>query len=230
MKAPSFETSPYAPERRDLERLEPELRALWAEAVSAYPELSSVEIVVPEKDETLGFTGGEFLLPDEDYENPAVIIVPGGQERFEALKTARPLAVGIAAGLLGRSRESLSGAELKAFIFLHELGHAREFAKDFAGDPGIGPEAAVQAWRDRSARELDSLPVPGLDPNDLNLELEGRGLEALDDRDPALRGKLAAAGLTTVAALLDAQERAYRNLPKEAYADRFAADFLKGRL
>ncbi len=101
------------------DKLDSELQQIWSEVLARHPELSRVEIIVPDDNTTLSYTGGEFLLPEEGYPDPAIVILPSDGSVYEKLKETRPLAIKIQAELLGRKVDDLTGEDIKKFIFLH---------------------------------------------------------------------------------------------------------------
>ena len=135
-----------------------------------------------------------------------------------------------AAEMIGRASGEITGRELQEFIFLHELGHASDFLRNFAMDPDIGEANAVQAWKDASAQEMEGLPVPHVFPNELSEAATKYGdVTMLADEFPEAKVAMDRLGFTSLQQLLDAQETAYRNLRKESFADKFAADLFKAR-
>ncbi len=209
------------------EGTDPELFELWIQVVERYPILSRVEIITPSDVHRLQFTGGEFVLPNEEYPDPAIILVPGNEKDFEKLKQDRRVAAQITAESLGISFEDLSPRLLKNAIFLHELGHAYDYLSNVASDAEIGQENAPMVWRDFFFRQMETLPVPGLSPSELKASLVSfPTLDAFLDDRPKTRERLLQLDVTTIEQLLEIQERAYRSLPKELFADQFAARWL----
>lgn len=206
---------------------DPELFEIWKKVVECYPILSRVEIVAPSDLDRLQFTGGEFVLPDEEYPDPAIILVPGDEKDFEKLKRARRVAAQITADAIGVPIEALTGRMLKNAIFLHELGHAYDYLTNVASDPEIGEENAPMVWRDFFFRQMETLPVPGLSPSELKARLVlFSTLDTFIAERPQTKERLLQLGVSTVEQLLEIQERAYRALPKESFADQFAARWL----
>lgn len=223
----SLSGSVVVPEKKGEQLLDKELQEIWRRVLINHPELSNVEIIIPENSQ-LAYTGGEFLLPDDDNLNPAIVVLPASDSIYERLKTERPLAIKIAADLLGRQVEEMSGEDIKKFIFLHEIGHVYDFLKNFESDPQIGKDYAIDAWNMLREEQLASLPVPGLDPNDLAVALEGaKDLSEFVKNNSGLEVRLGELKINTIKELLFAQEMGYRNTPKESFADRFAANFLR---
>jgi len=68
------------------DKLDSELQQIWSEVLARHPELSRVEIIVPDDNTTLSYTGGEFLLPEEGYPDPAIVILPSDGSVYEKLK------------------------------------------------------------------------------------------------------------------------------------------------
>ncbi len=214
---------------KDRERLlDVELQKIWSQVLTRYPVLSRVEIIIPSADSSLVYTGGEFLLPDDENPDPAIVILPADISVYEKLKETRAPAIKIAADLLGRPFGEMSGEDIKQFIFLHEVGHTYDFIVNFEANSRIGEKDAVRVWSTLFVEQMNSLPVPGLDPNDLKIALGGiQTLSEFINIRPTLGARIKRLNIDTVEELLVAQELAYRNTPKESFADQFAAQFLK---
>lgn len=83
-------------------------------------------------------------------------------------------------------------------------------------------------WYNHYENELDTLPVPGLDPSDLRMALEkSGGFQSFMDQNPELVLKLKIYNIQNEDDLLRIQEISYRSLPHESYADNFACNLLR---
>lgn len=218
--------------RRGEDLMGEELRNIWKEILSRFPELSRVEIIVPDKDKTLSYTGGEFILPNEENPDPAIVILPADDSLYEKLKETRPLAIKIAGDLVNKEVKEMSGEDIKKFIFLHEVGHAYDFISNFENDPQIGEEMSVYTWNMLRYEEMSSLPIPHYDPNDLNMFITSSGIKEVADliqKQPEIENRIKELNISTIQELLDRQEISYRKLQKEAFADQFAGRFFYSR-
>jgi len=158
-------------------------------------ELRRLELVTKNDD---GGRTAYFSPPKPGKQkNPSIYMTLASDEHYESSLTTRRRSVASFAERLGIKKEQMTVPLLKAYVFLHEVGHAHEYMTRYekADDP-IGSQ--------KRAREVEmgSLPVPDLTPTQLEKK---HGKES---------------GIIAV------QERAYRDLPSERYADRFAADFI----
>ncbi len=189
--------------------------------VELYPSLMGVELLDVQDER---FEGGSFELPNEQ-EEARVYIAGGGPEKFASLKISRETAVRSMAELLGFSFEQMDGETIRAFILLHELGHAFDYQQHFADKDVSGSEQeAVYIWKMNSQDQLQSLPLPGFAPAELREELVAAGsFERWKQMYPREGQRCQELGIHSDAQLIDVQDQAYRQLPKERYADEFAA-------
>lgn len=175
------------------------------------------------------FEGGAFYAPDRNDQPFSVILMGGKVEDYAKLKQTRTDAVKSMARLLGVPFERLDAAVIEAFILLHEAGHAHDYFANFAGeDDAPDYEEVTKMWDANSNMQLETLPIPGFNPSVLRYEIEERGgLAEWRQRDPKFDAACVALKIQTAEELIRKQETAYRALPKEEYADAFAAKTLK---
>lgn len=195
----------------------------WLEIT--YPFFAQVNFATSADPE---YEGGTCYVP-ESHENPfAVILMGGAVEDYEKLKRTRPDAIKSMARLLGTSAEHLDGATIQAFIFFHEAGHLFDYFANFLEDNALSYEEATDLWIMNSDHELASLPIPELSPSDLRFEMKKHGgFEEWRRLDSEFDARCVRIGAKSAEELVHIQEMAYRALPKEAYADEFAAKALK---
>lgn len=193
-------------QERVLSLLGPEYKSAWDIMLKEHPALSRVEIKRASKkdDNVLLHTGGLFETPSEfsSMPEPKIIIVPG-DTHYEKLFETRQISIRTIAEKMGVAPESLSPKKLAMFIFAHEIGHANDYIENYLSD---NPEQAAINWNNKSKAEMSTLPVPDKNPVEV-IEMIKSG----DIKDPTI---------------LEQHEIAYRNLPKEKYADEFATDFI----
>jgi len=202
----------------------PDVASAWDIALSDHPELRRVQVLKsdPTKHPVLEHTAGFFKNPSEWEKIPTIVIasqVP--DEHFETLKTTRRRSVEIISELIGVKPTELTTRALKTFIFLHELGHADEFISYVNQQDSYAD--ATQAWKQRYKEEMSTLPIAGMNPSKLKTALDEGHLHELlaAQNDPRIHEGI------TEDDLLSVQDEAYRHLPKEAYADNFAAKIIR---
>ena len=208
-----------------------ELDQVWAIVLEEYPELTilQMEKLMPAKEDFLQYTGGEFIA-STDSEKPLVRIVLGDIKHLESLRAVRNDSVKIVLEKLGLALEKVDAKILNLLIFLHEVGHGRDYIVNYLNNP-IYPDkdASNDDWYEHYENQLNALPVPGLDPTDLRIRLkELGGLQAFRVSYPELDLIFQKHNIQNEEDLLRVQEVAYRNLPHESYADDFACKVLRG--
>jgi len=103
---------------------------------------------------------------------------------------------------------------ISAFVFAHELGHV-----------GHVNEQGKEEWLRNRRQEMTSLPVPNVTPGRMLRNIMIGEIDLADywaDKQEYYEGM----GIMSPSDLLEAQRRAYRNLPTESYADNFALELL----
>lgn len=212
-----------------LEKVNPDYRAVYIQVLQDFPELEQIEIIAGnrEKDETLEKTDGYFKKPADLQSSAQVIMdMEKNDEKYQELIRSRKSSVETNAKMLGISPEDIVNNPriLKLFIFLHELGHAHEyinqFQKKMMTDKSFNP---ITQWDERSEKELMTLPVPGSTPPFI---LEMQKNNELPGYYEKYREYYQNLGINSPEELIIAQDKAYRKLSRENYADNFARDFL----
>ncbi|MBI4119354.1 MAG: hypothetical protein HY456_00720 [Parcubacteria group bacterium] len=175
------------------------------------------------------FEGGAFNAPDEGNHRsrPEIEIGRGGPEQFALLKKTREAAVRAMAELLQIPFEQIDGAAIQRFIFFHEAGHADDFLEHYY-------RAAGTAWKQKSDAEMMTLPLPGFAPAEIQEAIKAAGsFDAWRTKDQYIAEWCDSNNITDADQLIAVQENAYRKLPKESFADRFAVEamssFLSGK-
>jgi hypothetical protein len=197
---------------------------VWAALKENFPILSEVEIenVRPTAEDFLAYTAGEFV-PSNEVERAVIRVVLGSLEHLENLRERRATSLRMSAELLGIPFEAMSAELVRWFIVLHEVGHAYDYANNYQTE-----QEPVVTWDEQYEAQLQSLPVPGVDPVDLQLIIaETGGFDQYLATYPKVQKTCKKHNVTTSAELVALQEVAYRQMPVEAYADSFAADFMK---
>ena len=202
----------------------PDVASAWDIALSDYPELKQVQVLKSDstKHPVLEHTAGFFRNPSEWEKIPTIVIasqVP--DEHFETLKTTRRRSIEIISELIGVKPDQLTSKTLKIFIFLHELGHAQEFISYVQQLESHAK--ASEKWKARYAAEIETLPVPGMNPAILRQKIEAGELPKIvsGSSDPRIHDSISAEEIMAI------QDEAYRHLPKEAYADNLAAEIIR---
>lgn len=186
---------------------------IYVTALSVEPNLENV-IVYPHitrgKHKNLLLTSG-WAIPAR-YTNsgkPGVHIRTDSWTNYSRRMKARTAHTEIINQMLNLENQEFSPQIFAAFVFAHELGHAKHW-KIYDESPG------------RRA-ELSTLPVPGQTPpviiSDFKMHPIRRWLYMREHRE-----RLAVRGIHTPAQLIVAQEVDYRALPSESAADGFAVE------
>ena len=196
-----------------------EVRHAYDILLIEYPDLHNLNIkskTVQEND-VLSSTGGYFEDPNTFDNEISIVIVTDnvGIKHYEEILKKRKASVEQAAEMLNIAPEQMTPKLLRLFIFLHEFGHAHDYIINYAKK-----ENGPTLWNERKAKQTASLPIPILVPPALRLKIEQNQIEDLPLEAQELIKK---GGAEEV---LHRQDLAYRNLPKERYADQFAVDFI----
>lgn len=189
------------------------LSPIYEIAVRADPRLERVRLVKldSQDDSRLGFAKHGFGREDRIHEVHFRIGHEGIEATQTMLKEQAP-SIEVVAKKLGIRSESVTAELLAQFVFLHELGHAKDFI-----DHDDGPEAYIATTNADRMR----LPIAGKTPKWLKSEEGRRFVEAhWDNIQTTLR-------VQTFDELLELQSEAYRKLPDEARADNFAGRLLR---
>lgn len=207
-----------------------ELDQIWAIILEEYPEFAilQMEKLMPTEEDFLQYTGGEFVASTTS-EKPLVRIILGDIKHLDSLRTTRSDSVKIVLEKLGLALENIDVKILNLLIFLHEVGHGRDYIVNYLNNPDYPDrDAANDDWYEHYENQLNTLPVPRLDPSDLRLQLkELGGLQSFRIHHPELDLMFQKYDIQTEEDLLRVQEVAYRNLPYESYADDFACKILR---
>lgn len=198
--------------------------AEWLSLVEKYPELKTVELEVIDQSEVedATYTGGMLEL-DESQEKVRVCIVDFDEKQYQRLIKHRQMSLSLMAEQIGIPVSDLSPQLLKRFIFLHEVGHALNFERDYRHHPQIKGDysLAYAVYDEDLERALSDLPVPYWYPSELAAAIEQQGEAAFMTAHPEIAAYARTHNLTA-RTLLAAQERAYKQTDHEQVADRFA--------
>ncbi len=199
-----------------------------------YPFLQNVNLSVlfldPAEQET---DIGGLRRFTKDSEEEFVEVDVGSESHFIKAKGKRPVSVDMIARLCGIPPEQMTSELFNTFILLHEFGHAHDFAKNYRDDEALSnlqESQLADIWRNEYQQQKANLPVPGLAPSELVEQFKTTPLDTFLSSRPKTRERLADAHLTTQQEIIVAQDRAYREIPAEKYADEFAATFIKKHL
>lgn len=213
----------------ELNRIDPMYGQLYLFAARDFPEIDYlIRFHGSSKEEypCLEYTNG-FCRVSGGLDVHASIVVgnsPEPQRHYGKLLEDRKTSVQVVAQLMVIDVEVLRRHPefLAQFIFLHEVGHAHDYIVNYVNraqdsDP-------LQAKRNVRAQEMAGLPYPGLNPADIkSMHLDGRLAVEFENHRKYFENK----GIVSVGCLVEAQERAYRGLPSESYADNFAVGIIK---
>lgn len=120
----------------------------------------------------------------------------------------------IFADLLGIPLEQLTAEKLLQFAFLHELGHTVLY-DDFKKNP--------DKYRQMVKKEKTNLPIAGQSVRFLTTQ---EGKQYVKEHWTEISSTL---GVSTFEELQDLQEKRYRAMKQERFADNFAAQVMSGR-
>jgi hypothetical protein len=191
-----------------------------------HPELNILDIEIATKEQypVLEYTGGFWRRPDINNPNPRVFIEVSGTKHYEHLLKDRELSARAAAEMIGIDFSVIQQHPevLSMFIFLHEVGHADDYIKNYLNNPNIDDPVVVNL--ETKKNEVNSLPIPGVSSADAK-KLENSG--KLAEYYQKFRLFYEAKGIFSPEELLKINEIAYRKLPSESYADNFAAQTLR---
>lgn len=200
----------------------------------AYPSLEGVRPDVLFSDphaHTESISG--MHLPPTNEEPHEILVQMGSEKHLQHARQERPIAFAVAAELLGILPEELNAEVFNSFVFLHEFGHAHDYVTNFQQVPELShltPDELALVWQNEHVQEKEALPIPSLAPAEILEQLQTMTWEQFLDAHPHIRTRLAEQNLHTQEEALAAQDRAYRSMPSEHYADKFAAAFIREHL
>ncbi len=204
-----------------------DVRTIWTNILELYPPLQSIDCIFDADDTSLmQFMPGP---PPKLYfpENADLAL-------FSTFLSTRPLSCKLACEQLGIDMSQLTPELLRAFIFLHECGHAHDFIVNFSNFSSLDhPENSSTRFEDACMRcnerqeyELKKLPIP----------VTPAGFLASRREYPQFLDQLISEYLQKdvlteddYSRVLFDLEHAYKELPSEKYADDFAVRYLQDR-
>lgn len=204
--------------------LGPALFTAYDTAVQHYPELAEVTIryrSTPQADATMGARSVYILNNEVPLRGIALDPTPTVEVMRERMRgqTSGLYLTDFMSKKLGVASERISPEMFAQFVLLHELGHAKN---TFDGE-------TPHEWRERRNQEMARLPIPGRTPGQLEAEIYDIDSD-LDRWYQGEQAELTRRGWTTRSDIVDAQRETYRELPTEAFADRFALSFFARNL
>ena len=188
-------------------------------AAGNFPELRDVDIILgdPEREPVLKKTGGFARHQSQTFrQRPSVTVNARlGIEHYRNLMKERRVSAQISAEKAGIDPDKVTPEILAAFIFLHELGHARHYLIEPDGDK----------YREQRKIEMEALPFGNWNPGRLALALDAGG--KLDTWYTTNEKILSQKGYPTRESIVEAQERAYHSINTEDIPDQFASKVIK---
>ncbi len=220
----------YSPEPQLFtNELQEKISQIWELLIKDFPGMQElvIEKLIPQPNDFSQFTAGQFSLSKENKKATLQVVI-GDQAHFEYLLGERQISNNLLFEKIGVPPEKRGAMLLSLIIFLHEAGHGYDFINNYKNNPDYETLAeATQAWNEHYEFQLSMLPVPGLDPSDLRLELQNARSFTVFVEKFGLSDTVKKHNISTASELLRLQEIAYRSLPEESYADQFAVDFIK---
>jgi hypothetical protein len=199
--------------------------------IAIYPELEDIDLSVlfldPKNYEQ--DIRGSHMVPDSE-ETHGINIDMGGELQLELAKTKRPVSVEIAAKLIGIAPEHLTSEVFNTFVFLHEYGHAHDFVTHYQNaeaSKSLTTDQMADVWHTDYVQQRSKLPIPNTSTAELIEKLSKESLVEFLKTRPVTNARLNSLNLKTTQEVINAQDAAYRSIPKEKYADAFAASFIK---
>ena len=200
---------------------------MWQTLLELYPPLQSIDCIFDADDKSMmQFMPGpppKLFFPEQ-----------ADLQFFADLKVNRPLSCELACKQLGIELDQLTPEFLRAFIFLHECGHAHDFIVNFSNfstlehpeNSFLRFEDACMRCNERQEYELKKLPIPVTPSGFLASKREyPQYLEQL------LSEYLQKSEITDddYVRVFTELEHSYKSLPSEQYADNFAVTFLRSQ-
>jgi hypothetical protein len=136
----------------------------------------------------------------------------GGWDFYRWVMADRPLSVSMTAEELGKTPEEMTPQIIAAHVLAHELGHANDWL-----ETGYNRVHHIIA--------INSLPIP-VSPDELRAAVANDRPYWERYFERYLKDDFASHRLGSIDEFLDFQSRAYRALPMEARANRFAAEVI----
>ena len=196
------------------------LTPTYLAAIDTEPRFEGTILVPYETDDIpeLADAGGAARAPHcSASARPEVAINVDDWGAWNKMTRRRKVSIREIALKIGMDAADIGPKEYAVFAFLHEFGHVRDYIdKDF--DPNMIDEEREEG--------LGTLPAPGLPPSQLSAWGRSHPFRAWAYM-VTNRQRLKALGVSSFKELLAAQEIAYRHIPDEAFADRFAADMIQ---
>lgn len=189
----------------------------YDQALKRFPELRAV-VVQPIEQGKFGGTSRSRFAEQNDTGREVLQIDnrEGADEALLREMQSYPGSVARVAALLNMDPNEITPKKLQCFVMLHELGHTLDLTRN-----AKTPEEFDKLRQDHRSQKA-TLPVPGVSAS----RLRRPGVqEQILQQDPDI---LSRNGVATYEELVALQERAYRDLPKESYADQFAAAVMNG--
>lgn len=218
--------------RRALDTIDPMYGDLYAQVLNDFPELDQFFKIHSSSKEgfsVLEYTGGFCRTTGAADAHCSIVVDISSEKHYDKLLQDRELSARAAAHLLGIDFEILKRHPeiLARFVFLHEIGHAHDYLVNYVNNPRNGSDPnydPARANKEVRTQEMNTLPYPGLDPVLIRKKwVSGELAKDFEQYRKYFQQK----GIISPEELMKAQEKAYRDLPSETYADQFAARVLR---
>lgn len=189
---------------------------IYSWAAEDSPELAEILIIPTDKSvfPLLEYTGGAVCHQGHsDSGLPELYINTGdGIDHYQMLMTERRIGE-LNSENLGIDPSEMTPQLLADFIFLHELGHSKDFLNDMSD---------IETYENQRDLDMGSLPLPNLSPPEVKSMLTSPGIQKA-----LVEGTVSYASYELAKQTLYAQEAAYHATRIEDYANQFAARMLR---
>jgi hypothetical protein len=193
------------------------LALVYAHALKAAPFLAEVDLVLSDeaKYPALKYTVGGVRPPEMARSGRWEVVIHGDKdiEGYKEVMGFRKVSARIMGEKCGLP-EPMDPVQFAAFCTAHDFGHPLHCEE-------LGDSAFFRLLRN----ELNRLPVPGMNPAEVLMEIDRLG--GADEWAALHSGILASSGCVDVEELIEAHDGDYRAIATEDYADQFAVRVMK---
>ncbi|HCC23434.1 TPA: hypothetical protein DF272_04650 [Candidatus Falkowbacteria bacterium] len=197
----------------------------WELLVDQMPELKDVKLRILKKRQIkdVRFTRGTYIFPVKEEDPLEIQLLLSNDDVLDLMDEEERAVVRQHAKKIGLKDEQLEGALLRVFIFAHEAGHVVDFVKNYLNNfdyQGMARSEVVEIWREEYRANMNMLAVPNMTRPKFEAFLAAATEVEVDEF-------LDNYGFDSIKEFKMEQQKSYRQLPHESYADDFAIKFIK---